>query len=211
MKRAAIMLSLVAAGGLFAARPMADDKKEEAKLPVCPVMGGEVNFSVHTATDDGPVYFCCPGCIAKFNKNPEKYAEETSAQRKALAKMDKVQVSCPVTGEELDASKTIEHEGEKVAFCCGGCVRKFQKDPAKYKASLAASYTYQTKCPVSGERIDTGSATTLPTGETIYFCCDGCIKKLLAEPEKYAENLAKQGMPINPAKIKEAQKSGQGG
>ncbi|MFQ5495237.1 MAG: hypothetical protein ACE5EX_07625, partial [Phycisphaerae bacterium] len=42
----------------------------EPKLPNCPIMGESVDFSVSTMTDDGPVYFCCPGCIKKFKKNP---------------------------------------------------------------------------------------------------------------------------------------------
>jgi YHS domain-containing protein len=211
MKRIKMLLVLAVAGGLFAGRLAADDKKEDVKLPVCPVMGETINFSVSTETEDGPVYFCCPGCIGKFKKDPDKYVKGLAEQRAVLAKLDKVQVACPVTGEELDPTKQIEHDGEKLTFCCGGCIRKFKQDPAKYKAGLAASYTYQTKCPVSGERIDPASSTVLPTGETIYFCCDGCAKKLLADPAKYADNLAKQGTPINPAKIKQAEEAGKGG
>jgi YHS domain-containing protein len=36
-------------------------------------------------TDDGPVYFCCKGCAAKYKANPAKYAEKVAAQRKFLA------------------------------------------------------------------------------------------------------------------------------
>lgn len=47
----------------------------------------------------------------------------------------------------------------------------------------------QAVCPVTGEKLtvaeDTGSA--LYKGEIYYFCCPGCDKSFLADPEKYAK------------------------
>lgn len=167
-------------------------------LPTCPVMSDEsIDFNVSTNTEDGPVYFCCEGCIEKLEKNPDKYANKVAAQREALAKMAKIQVKCPVSGEAVDGKTTIDHNGEKVAFCCNDCVGKFESDPSKYKAKLAASYTYQTKCPVMGEDIDPSVSTTLATGETIYFCCKGCGKKMKANPSKYNAKLVAQGINID--------------
>jgi YHS domain-containing protein len=43
--------------------------------------------------------------------------------------------TCPVTGEQFTIAKdTIhaEHKGKHVYFCCGGCKKTFDKDPAKY-------------------------------------------------------------------------------
>ncbi len=212
MKRIHMLLALgIVGSSLFAATLVAGDDKSETKLPLCPIMGEAVNFSVSTDTADGPVYFCCAGCLGKVNKDPGKYAKELAAQRVVLAKLDKVQIACPITGEELDPSKQLEHDGEKIAFCCGGCLKKFKKDPAKYKAALAASYTYQTKCPVSGEGIDPSTATVLSTGEIVYFCCGGCAKKFGADPAKYAANMEKQGTPIDAAKIKAAAKKSKNG
>ncbi len=47
----------------------------------CPVMGGEIDKQVYTdyTPDSGAakrVYFCCEGCVATFNANPEKYVEK---------------------------------------------------------------------------------------------------------------------------------------
>ena len=122
--------------------------------------------------------------------------------------------TCVVSGGELGSMGdpiVFNHEGREVRFCCKGCISKFKKDPAKYQADLAASYTYQTKCPVSGEAIDANSSTVLSTGETVYFCCGGCAKKFVADPAKYADNMAKQGVPIDPAKIKAAGKKSKNG
>ncbi|NUN98045.1 MAG: HEAT repeat domain-containing protein, partial [Candidatus Omnitrophica bacterium] len=44
-------------------------------LPTCPVMEGEpIDYTIHVATDEGPVFFCCAGCCKKYSENPAKYA-----------------------------------------------------------------------------------------------------------------------------------------
>ena len=179
-------------------------------LPECPVMGEPIDFSVSAATKDGPVFFCCAGCIKKFEANPEKYASDVAGQRKFLAKREKIQVRCPVSGEPVDQKVSTEHKGEKVSFCCKDCIDKYTSDPAKYKTALANSYTYQTKCPVMGESIDPKSFSVLSTGQTVYYCCKGCDKKFLANPAKYAPKLAVQGVTINVEKLSKAGANGDG-
>jgi len=44
---------------------------EEQK--VCPVMGGKINKELYTEYKGKKVYFCCPGCKEKFEKEPDKY------------------------------------------------------------------------------------------------------------------------------------------
>ena len=46
---------------------------------VCPVMGNKVDPDGPTIEYNGKLYaFCCPGCDAKFEKNPEKYSKNLS-------------------------------------------------------------------------------------------------------------------------------------
>lgn len=48
---------------------------------------------------------------------------------------------CAVSGEALDSMDgpvTKVHEGREVKFCCSGCIKKFDKDPAKYLAAVDA-------------------------------------------------------------------------
>lgn len=46
---------------------------------VCPVMGNKVDPEGPTVEYNGKLYaFCCPGCDAKFKKNPEKYSKNLS-------------------------------------------------------------------------------------------------------------------------------------
>jgi YHS domain-containing protein len=202
--RAALAGALAFAAGLAFAGPSQEEgtepgKKKEAPLPEakCPVTGNPINFAVSVATDDGPVFFCCKNCIPKYEADPAKYADKVAAQRKALADWPKVQVLCPVSREPVDPKVFIEYEGAKVYFCCKGCIEKFQKDPEKYKAALANSYTYQTKCPVTGNAIDPEARVG-----KIYFCCKNCPKKFFADPAKYAPNLEAQGFKFDPADLK---------
>ena len=47
---------------------------------------------------------------------------------------------CVVSDEKLDSMgkpKVIVHEGQEIKFCCGGCEKKFLKDPAKFLKLIA--------------------------------------------------------------------------
>ncbi len=39
----------------------------------CPVLGGPIDRSVFVEYKGRKVYFCCKGCIEKFQADPEKY------------------------------------------------------------------------------------------------------------------------------------------
>ncbi len=195
--------------GLSASARAADEKKPDAapEAPRCPVSGDPANLAVSVATDAGPVFFCCGDCIDPYQKNPKEYADKVEAQRKTLAKRDKVQVACPVSGKPADSKVSLERDGDTVHFCCADCIKPFSAEPEKYARNLANSYTYQTICPVMKHKIDPTSFTELADGRRIYYCCDGCGDKLFGKPAKYALNLAKQGYQYNWAKIKPAEES----
>jgi YHS domain-containing protein len=185
-----------------AAKPDQKPEAGAAELPNCAVMDEPVDFGVSTMTDDGPVYFCCADCIPKFKADAKKYANKVAAQRAALAKLAKVQVTCPLTGKTAKKEHFVEDGGQKVYFCCPNCPEKYKKNPAEFKAKLAASYSYQTRCPVSGEAIDPAAFTDLPDGHRVYFCCPECGGKLLKDPARYAPKLEKQGILLDLDKIK---------
>lgn len=182
--------------------PAPSAQAKDSKLPLCPVMDEPVDFTVMTMTDDGPVYFCCESCIKKLQKDPAKYASKVAAQRAALARLERIQVRCPVSDHEIDGQTKAEIDGQTIYFCCEDCIPKYKASPARYKARLEASYTYQTRCPVSGKRISPTAYVDLKTGQRIYLCCDDCGDKLLAQPEKYAPKLAEQGIRLDLKKLK---------
>jgi YHS domain-containing protein len=101
------------------------------------------------------------------------------------------QKTCPVSGKPINKDKLVEHEGEKIYFCCGGCADKFKSEPIDF---LPAYYrqvypqSVQTRCPLSGKPVDAETQAQVD-GKTVAFCCPGCAGKYKAEPAKYTEKL----------------------
>ena len=46
---------------------------------------------------------------------------------------------CPVSGDKVNPKVSYVYQGKKYHFCCTGCIKKFQKNPEKYIAKLAAA------------------------------------------------------------------------
>ncbi len=74
---------------------------------------------------DGEVYFCCKGCVAKFEKSPKKYA--TKANHQLVISGQYVQKGCPMSGNPVKDGLTAKVGGTEVGFCCGGCKGKVDK------------------------------------------------------------------------------------
>lgn len=64
-----------------------------------------------------------------------------------------------------------------------------QKAVAETSKELKA----QTRCPVMGGKIDSTIFTDIQ-GQRIYHCCGGCSEKLVADPDKYFQKAAAQGV-----------------
>lgn len=69
-------LVLALAGTGFAANSPAPGQAQT----VCPVQGGPINKGLHADCQGERVYFCCPGCIGSFEKNPEKFLKKMEEQ-----------------------------------------------------------------------------------------------------------------------------------
>lgn len=46
----------------------------------CPVMPGKINKELYADYKGQRVYFCCPGCVDIFKKDPEKYLQKLREQ-----------------------------------------------------------------------------------------------------------------------------------
>ena len=69
-------LVLALAGTGSAANSPAQGQAQTA----CPVLGGRINKGLHADCQGERVYFCCPGCIEPFQKNPEKFLKKMEEQ-----------------------------------------------------------------------------------------------------------------------------------
>jgi YHS domain-containing protein len=61
-------------------------------------------------------------------------------------------------------------------------------DKPKAGTTQPAAKPVNTKCPVSGEPIDS-AITVVQDGKTIAFCCKDCIADFKKDPEKYMAKL----------------------
>lgn len=157
------------------AKPAAktDEKKADASTPRCAVMmDDEIDMNVFATYRGKKVYFCCEKCKAKFETDPDKYAENVKKQWDAMRPL-RVQVKCAISGEDLSDLKTSsESKDGKVYFCCDKCKSKWDKDAAMH-AKLGEACTFQTTCPMDGNAIDPLVHKDYD-GKRVYFCCAGC-------------------------------------
>lgn len=68
----ALTLAAFAAGSLWAAAPKPQT--------LCPVLAGNIDKNVYADYQGKRIYFCCKGCDAEFNKDPEKYMKKLEEQ-----------------------------------------------------------------------------------------------------------------------------------
>ena len=132
-------------------------------LDTCPVSGEKLGADAKTVVladmkdstlNGSQVKFCCGKCEAAFKADPEKYVGKMND---AIAKAAPAYPlkKCLVMGkEDLGAdAKTVVYQNRVYKLCCGKCVAKFKKDPAKfakeYDAQVAAA-----KAPAAGGASD---------------------------------------------------------
>jgi len=65
-------------------------------------------------------------------------SSEAKATSSTKAVAVKAQTLCPVMGGPIDKSKFVDCDGKRIYVCCGGCIAKIKKDPAKYVKQLEA-------------------------------------------------------------------------
>jgi len=98
----------------------------------CPFTGQPVNPDTVIDIEGASIGFCCEKCQAKAEAAENKI-ELCFAD---ISKGYTLQTECPVSGKAVDITKVLEHDGQKVYFCCGNCPAAFKKDPSKYVDKL---------------------------------------------------------------------------
>lgn len=87
---------------------------------------------------------------------------------------------CPMSGKAVneDCTSTVT-----VNLCCGGCVKKFGKDPVSVINKV--DKLPNENCPLKGKKANgskSGSAV-------VAFCCGDCKKKFDKEPAKFLSKI----------------------
>jgi YHS domain-containing protein len=181
-----LAFALVNAGGI--------GRAEELSNEICPVMGGKANLKIFTEYDGKRVYFCCPGCIPTFKKNPkiylgklpqfaEKELEKLRAKlRGVLKEIAKKERILHPKNAASEMAKLIYEETEKVYKETGIEVRGLlPMHPDALGNKIA--------CPVMGTlfNIKEKSERSEYHGKAYYFCCPGCKAPFEKNPEKYLD------------------------
>ncbi len=134
----------------------------------------------------------------------------------AAEKELKPQTKCPVMGGDINKEVFVDHEGQRIYFCCPGCIKKFKADPEEYLKkmeeqgiALAETPNPQTNCPVKEGKIDK-EVFFDHEGKRVYFCCSGCIVKFLDDPEGYIKTMEDKGITLEKTPNKEFHLRGTG-
>lgn len=65
-------------------------------------MGGKINKAVYTDCKGQRIYFCCKGCVAKFEKDPDKYLAQM--KERGIAPAAVADKSCPMAARKCCAA-----------------------------------------------------------------------------------------------------------
>ena len=57
------------------------------------------------------------------------------------------QTTCPVLGGKINKEVYTDYKGQRVYFCCQGCVEPFKKDPEKYLQKMKEQGVTPEKSP----------------------------------------------------------------
>jgi YHS domain-containing protein len=126
-------------------------------IDYCIVSGeklGDMGDPVRYVHEGRTVYFCCKGCIKKFEADPAKYLAVLDAAAKPKS-LD----WCVVTGDKLgEMGKPVpyEYKDRELTFCCKSCIKEFEKDPKAYLARLDSALAGQITRPSDSVATESG-------------------------------------------------------
>jgi len=210
--KAVLVTAVLAVTPLVAAHALRDGEKAEIPEEVtCAVMTGN-KVSVKDATAKGMFadyeysryYFCCAGCPAAFNKEPEKFAKSASVPLSLIPLPETI--PCAVMSdhkanikEATEKKLFADHNGRRYYFCCAGCLPAFNKEPEKFAKSASVAIGQlplpkETTCAVmTDNKVNVADALKKKMyadykGRRYLFCCAGCPAAFKSDPAKFAAN-----------------------
>ena len=70
----------------------------------------------------GKLYFCCKGCVEKFESKKDDSNIVARANEQLFATGQYQQKNCPVGGHELSDDHSVQFNGNEIRVCCANCV-----------------------------------------------------------------------------------------
>ncbi|MDQ3023073.1 MAG: YHS domain-containing protein [bacterium] len=170
-------------------------------LAECPVKGIKLGDEPEVLIYEGrELRFCCTGCVAKFEADPQKYISEIDAKMIADQLPYYALTTCPVTDEPLDSMGgpvDIIHNNRLVRFCCAGCIDEFKSNPETYikklddaaKDKQAAGYPLMTCIVLPDEQYEEEHYYITVAGRVFRLCCGGCEAEVRSKPAEWIAKL----------------------
>jgi len=59
----------------------------------------------------------------------------------------KPQTICPVMGGKINRQVYVDHQGQRIYFCCPACIELFRKNPEKYLQEMNQAGVTPEKAP----------------------------------------------------------------
>lgn len=109
-------------------------------------LGGDMGDPINVVYKNRLVRFCCKMCTQEFTKDPGKYIQKIDAAVIAKQSHGYPLKTCITSGEALGTmGDPIQRvvANRLVKFCCAGCVKGFNKEPAKQLAKIDAAWKQQ--------------------------------------------------------------------
>ncbi|MCA9254187.1 MAG: hypothetical protein KDA33_01060 [Phycisphaerales bacterium] len=128
-------------------KQMADDQRSHYPLDTCvvshePLKRKGKDTAFEFVFRNRLYRLCCEDCAKKVEENPARYAAELDKAIRTKQGPQYAMTTCPVSGEKLGGmGEPVERivANRLIRFCCAGCFKTFDKDPAKYIAKVDAA------------------------------------------------------------------------
>jgi YHS domain-containing protein len=159
------------------------------------VLGADGDDVITREYDGREVRFCCKKCVKDFEQKQASYLQQLD-QAIIQAQLPAYPLqTCIVSGEALGGmGDPVNYVvgNRLVRFCCKGCKKDLDADPAKYLATLDAAvaeaqlsdYPADT-CPISGRKLGGmgDPYNYIYAGRLVRFCCAGCTDAFDEDPQ----------------------------
>lgn len=148
----------------------------------CPIMAKAASKAMFAETAKGRIYVCCPPCIAKILKDPEKaYAAAYPTTKKAGNKV------CPVTDKPLEADAvTVILQGYEIGVC-KTCAAEANKN---HQITLAKALdpkiveVRNATCPVTSQPVAINAFCVIGN-ELVHLSSPKVVEDVKKDPAKY--------------------------
>jgi hypothetical protein len=178
----------------------------------CPITGKAVDGTTVVEHAGKQIGVCCAKCQVAVtgwsSEQKDTYLAKLAGTGKAAPQKAEAAAfvepylltKCPIAGDALGAKPTaVTLAGRTIQVCCGKCKAAAEADPEGTLAKVDALIADQqralyplTSCVVMSDEslVDADGADTakeVVVGNRLFrVCCPGCIRKVKADPAKYA-------------------------